>query len=191
MTNENTCINGFLDLEEMHLNTQKSNGQHLQNLLSPISHTISNSLALIKHVEKKKRFQETIKKPKMMKMITRGQNWKLVHRRKKRKIAMDLRPNVTVASDGSGKYRMIGEAIGMAPNMSKNTYIIKIKAGIYKENVMVPREKINIMLVGDGMNSTIITGSRNFIDGFSTFESATLSKYTLLFLFFSRGKGSN
>ncbi|KAL1566837.1 pectinesterase [Salvia divinorum] len=34
---------------------------------------------------------------------------------------------------------------------------------------------MNIMLVGDGMNSTIITASRSLADGFSTFESATLT----------------
>ncbi|KAL9998573.1 putative pectinesterase [Helianthus debilis subsp. tardiflorus] len=33
------------------------------------------------------------------------------------------------------------------------------------------------MLVGDGMNSTIITGSRNFVDGYTIFTSATLCKY--------------
>ncbi|KAL8488154.1 hypothetical protein ACS0TY_024442 [Phlomoides rotata] len=117
------------------------------------------------------RRRKDFKKPKMM--ITNGQRGKFVRRRRRKR---NLRPNVTVASDGSGNYRIIGDAIRMAPNMSKSTYIIKIKAGVYKENVMVPREKINIMLVGDGMNSTII---RNFIDGFSTFESA---KYIIFVL---------
>ncbi|KAM1528889.1 hypothetical protein ACFX1Z_018163 [Malus domestica] len=31
------------------------------------------------------------------------------------------------------------------------------------------------MLVGDGMKSTIITGSKSFADGFSTFATATLT----------------
>lgn len=87
---------------------------------------------------------------------------------------------VTVASDGSGNYTTIVEAIAMAPNMSKTTYTIKIRAGIYQENVTIPREKTNIMLVGDGMNSTIMTGSKNFVDGFSTFESATLSRFIVI-----------
>lgn len=180
MTNENTCINGFLDLEELDLDvdSQKSHRERLQNLLTPISRMISNSLALIKHVENKS-LQETVKKPKMM--ITEGpgdefSNYVRIVRRRKKNTVMNLRPNVTVASEGTGNYTIIGEAIAAAPNMSTSTYIIKIKAGIYKENVLIPREKINIMLVGDGMNSTIITGSRNFADGFSTFESATLSR---------------
>lgn len=81
-----------------------------------------------------------------------------------------------VSSNGTGNYTTIGEAIAVAPNMSMNRFVIRIKAGIYEENVLIPREKINIMLVGDGMNSTIIKGWRNFADGFSTFASATLSK---------------
>ncbi|KAI3974128.1 hypothetical protein MKX01_031586 [Papaver californicum] len=57
----------------------------------------------------------------------------------------------------------------------RNRYVIKIKAGVYNESVEIPREKSNIMLVGDGMDSTIITGCKNFLDGSSTFKSATLS----------------
>ncbi|KAL2250991.1 pectinesterase-like [Sesamum indicum] len=177
MTNENTCINGFLDLEELDSDTRKGHREHLQNFLTPISHMISNSLALIKHVEKKS-IQEMVKKPKMM--ITKGlqeelPDYKRIVRGRKKNTLRKLRPYATVASDGSGNYSTIRDAIAAAPNMSTSIYKIKIMAGIYKENVLIPREKINIMLIGDGMNSTIITGSRNFVDGFSTFESATLT----------------
>ncbi|KAK4415781.1 Pectinesterase 1 [Sesamum alatum] len=174
MTNENTCINGFLDLEELDSDSRKGHREHVQNFLTPISHMISNSLALIKHVEKKSP-QETVKKPKIM-MITKGPADELpVVRGRKKNTLRKLRPDAIVASDGSGNYSTIRDAIAAAPNMSTNVYKIKIMAGVYKENVLIPREKIKIMLIGDGMNSTIITGSRNFVDGFSTFESATLT----------------
>ncbi|KAL0410374.1 UNVERIFIED_CONTAM: Pectinesterase 1 [Sesamum latifolium] len=177
MTNENTCINGFLDLEELDSDARKGHREHLQNFLTPISHMISNSLALIKHVEKKS-VQEIVKKPKMM--ITKGlqeelPDYERIVRGRKKNTLRKLRPYTTVATDGSGNYSTIRDAIAAAPNMSTNIYKIKIMAGIYKENVLIPREKINIMLIGDGMNSTIIKGSRNFVDGFSTFESATLT----------------
>lgn len=161
MTNDYTCINGFLDLEQLESRKgNRSNSQRLQKLLTPISHMISNSLALIKHVEKAN------------KMITKRRGDEEVADY----VVRNLRPNVIVACDGSGDYGFITEAVAAAPNMSKKTYTIRIKQGVYKENVMIPREKTNIMLVGDGMNSTIITGSRSFVDGFSTFESATLSR---------------
>lgn len=171
MTNENTCVNGFSDLEELDSGSKTGHREHLQDLLTPISHMISNSLALIKHVEKDKTTKT--------KMI--GANYARIVRRRKRHMAKRLSPViVTVASDGSGNYTTIVEAIAMAPNMSKTTYTIKIRAGIYQENVTIPREKTNIMLVGDGMNSTIMTGSKNFVDGFSTFESATLSRFIVI-----------
>ncbi|MFS7933815.1 putative pectinesterase [Helianthus anomalus] len=84
-------------------------------------------------------------------------------------------PTVVVALDGTGNFTTIGAAVAMAPNRSALRYVIQIKAGVYNENLVIPRQKINIMLVGDGMNSTIITGSRNFVDGYTTFTSATLS----------------
>ncbi|EYU25806.1 hypothetical protein ABFS82_10G077900 [Erythranthe guttata] len=188
MTNENTCINGFSDLEELDLvgggrNPQKgTHREHLQNLLTPISHMISNTLALIKRVENinRKRVHRIIKNTESKAVI--DPNYvRIVRRRKKHAAAVKRRrnniprPDSIVAWDGSGDCTSIAKAIAKAPNMSAKTYTIKIKSGVYKESVLIPREKINIMLVGDGMNSTIITGSKNFVDGFSTFQSATLT----------------
>lgn len=85
-------------------------------------------------------------------------------------------PTVVVAMDGTGNFTTISAAVSMAPNRSAGRYVIQIKAGIYNENLVISRQKMNIMLVGEGMNSTVITGSRNFVDGYTTFTSATLSK---------------
>ncbi|XP_047947310.1 pectinesterase-like [Salvia hispanica] len=157
MTNQHTCIDGFSDVE---------NGRFLESLLTPVSQMISNALALIRHVEA----QESVKN---VKMVTGEAATGLARRRRKRR--RRLRANVVVDCGGRGRFSLIGEAIAAAPNMSVKTYVIKIKKGVYRENVVIPREKINIMLVGEGMNSTIITASRSLADGFSTFESATLT----------------
>ncbi|OVA13006.1 Pectinesterase [Macleaya cordata] len=172
MTNENTCIEGISDVEEANPETQKGLKVYLQNLLNPISKMISNCLAIVKHMESFSPGQKM--------MITRTPSdgfplWMTARDRKLMEIVPEIRPNVIVASDGSGDYRSINEAVRMAPNMSINRYVIKIKAGVYKENVEISREKANIMLVGDGMDSTVITGCKNFFDGFSTFNSATLT----------------
>ena len=50
------------------------------------------------------------------------------------------------------------------------------------ENVEVGKSKKNLMIVGDGMSSTIITGSLNFVDGTTTFNSATVGKDPYSFL---------
>lgn len=88
----------------------------------------------------------------------------------------DINADVTVAKDGSGKYKTVKEAVASAPDNGKTRYVIYVKKGTYKENVEVGKKKKNVMLVGDGMDSTIITGSLNVVDGSTTFNSATVGK---------------
>ncbi|MBA0720414.1 hypothetical protein Golax_008036 [Gossypium laxum] len=87
----------------------------------------------------------------------------------------EIKADVVVAKDGSGNYKTLGEAVAAAPDKSKTRYIIHVKKGTYKENVEIGANKKNLMIVGDGMNSTIITGSLNVIDGSTTFKSATVA----------------
>ncbi|XP_038997065.1 pectinesterase-like [Hibiscus syriacus] len=87
----------------------------------------------------------------------------------------EIKANVVVAKDGSGNYKTLGEAVAAAPDKSTNRYIIYVKKGTYKENVEIRKSKKNLMIVGDGLNSTIITGSLNVIDGSTTFNSATIA----------------
>lgn len=86
-----------------------------------------------------------------------------------------VKPNVSVAQDGSGEYKTVSEAVAAAPDNSKTRYVIYVKKGTYKENVQIGKTKKNITLMGDGMASTIITGSLNVIDGTPTFKSATVA----------------
>ena len=81
-----------------------------------------------------------------------------------------------VAQDGSGKFRTLKEAVDAAPDGGKSRYVIYVKKGVYKdkENVEVGKKKRELMIVGDGMDATVITGSRNVVDGATTFNSATL-----------------
>jgi pectinesterase len=85
-----------------------------------------------------------------------------------------LTPDVVVAADGSGNYKTVSAAVAAAPKYSSKRYIIRIKAGVYRENVEVPKEKSNIMFLGDGRKTTIITGSRNVVGGSTTYHSATV-----------------
>lgn len=91
----------------------------------------------------------------------------------------DIKANAVVAKDGKGDYKTLAEAVAAAPNKSETRYVIYVKKGTYKENVEVTKKKMNLMIVGDGMNSTIITGSLNFVDGTTTFRSATLGKFSI------------
>jgi pectinesterase len=85
-----------------------------------------------------------------------------------------IEADVVVAQDGSGKFRTVKEAVDAAPDGGKSRYVIYVKKGVYKENVEVGKKKRELMIVGDGMDATVITGSRNVVDGATTFNSATL-----------------
>lgn len=90
--------------------------------------------------------------------------------------AKNIVSNVVVAADGSGNYTTVSAAVASAPNNRKTRYVIYVKAGTYNETVRIASGKTNLMLVGDGMNLTIITGSLNVVDGSTTFNSATVGK---------------
>ncbi|KAM7492676.1 hypothetical protein LguiA_035597 [Lonicera macranthoides] len=99
----------------------------------------------------------------------------MMDRRLLESAAKDIKADVVVAQDGSGNYSTVTEAVASVPNNSKNRYVIYVKRGTYKENVEVGKKKKKVMVIGDGMKLTVITGSLNYIDGTSTFRSATLA----------------
>nr|POE45129.1 putative pectinesterase/pectinesterase inhibitor 7 [Quercus suber] len=83
---------------------------------------------------------------------------------------------VTVSQDGSGNFTTINDAISAAPNNSALTdgyFLIYVTAGVYEEYVYIVKNKRNLMMVGDGINQTIITGNRSYVDNSTTFNSAT------------------
>ncbi|KAJ8761871.1 hypothetical protein K2173_005582 [Erythroxylum novogranatense] len=86
-----------------------------------------------------------------------------------------IKADVIVAKDGSGKYSTVKDAVASVPDKTNTRYVIYVKKGTYKENVEIGKTKKNVMLVGDGMDSTIITGSLNVVDGSTTFKSATVA----------------
>ncbi|RZB65200.1 pectinesterase/pectinesterase inhibitor PPE8B-like [Glycine soja] len=83
--------------------------------------------------------------------------------------------DAVVAADGTGNYTKVMDAVLAAPNYSMQRYVIHIKRGVYYENVEIKKKKWNLMMVGDGMDATIISGNRSFIDGWTTFRSATFA----------------
>ncbi|TMX04320.1 hypothetical protein EJD97_009922 [Solanum chilense] len=86
-------------------------------------------------------------------------------------------PNVVVSQDGTGDFATIAGAIRAAPNKSVQPYYIKIRQGIYREYVRVDKEKTNIVLIGEGMVTTIITGNRNFNKGNKIDDTATVGVF--------------
>ncbi|XP_025634550.1 pectinesterase [Arachis hypogaea] len=85
---------------------------------------------------------------------------------------------VVVSQDGSGNFTSINDAIGAAPNnsvASDGYFFIFVTEGVYEEYVSIDKTKKYLMMVGEGINRTIITGSHNVVDNFTTFNSATFA----------------
>src|SRR3954467_2137166 len=70
------------------------------------------------------------------------------------------KPDAIVATDGTGKYKTIREAVDAAPQLTQDTgrrWTILVKAGIYRELVYVQREKRFIRLIGENTEKTILS----------------------------------
>ena len=83
---------------------------------------------------------------------------------------------MTVAQDGRGNFTTIGDAVEFAPNSTSidgGYTAIFIGPGVYHENVVVAKNKKNLIMIGSGVDQTVITGNRSVIDGWTTYNSAT------------------
>ncbi|GLT25671.1 hypothetical protein SLA2020_007870 [Shorea laevis] len=168
MTNQETCLDGF-----SHEKADKKVRKALIEGQLKVFNMSSNVLAMIKNFTDTKS-QGTSRKKLEEQIGMKWPEWLSAGDRRLLQ-APTVVPDVTVAADGSGNFRTVAEAVAAAPEGSTRRYVIKIKAGVYKENVEVPKKKTNLMFVGDGRTNTIITGSRNVVDGSTTFHSATVA----------------
>lgn len=164
LTNQQTCLNGFNEVTPYPAVTSA--------LSSPLSDAIklySISLALftrgwVSDAMEGSTTVETIANRKLLQTSVDN---------------VEVRQKVVVNPDGSGDFTTINDAVAAAPENSgtNNGYhVIYVVAGIYNEYVSIPKSKQNLMLVGDGINRTVLTGDRSVVDGWTTFQSATFGK---------------
>lgn len=71
---------------------------------------------------------------------------------------------IKVATDGSGDFKTVQEAIASVPDNSADWTTIHLAAGTYQGNIIVPKNKVKISLEGDGADKSIITWDRNVRD---------------------------
>ncbi|TVU21203.1 hypothetical protein EJB05_30827, partial [Eragrostis curvula] len=86
--------------------------------------------------------------------------------------------SVTVDQSGAGNYTTVAAAVAAAPSNldgSSGYFVIRVVAGVYDENVAVPKNKKYVMMIGDGIGQSVITGNRSVVDGWTTFNSATFA----------------
>lgn len=68
-----------------------------------------------------------------------------------------LETRFVVAQDGSGNYTRVQDAINAVPKNQTERTVIHIKPGTYKEKIVVPPDRPNVMLVGKSYENTILT----------------------------------
>ena len=96
-------------------------------------------------------------------------------------------PNVTVAQDGSGNFKTISEALAAIPTTYEGRYVVYVKEGVYDELVTVTKKMVNLTMYGDGGSKSIVTGSKNYVDGVRTFQTASFVVLGDGFFFFFMG----
>ncbi|GMH08793.1 hypothetical protein Nepgr_010633 [Nepenthes gracilis] len=161
LTNLETCKAGFIELgvSDFILPLMSNN----------VSKLISNSLSIKSNAASEK--QRATYEEGFPSWVSRNDRRKLLQAA----ASTTASANLVVAKDGSGNYDTVQAALSAAANRKgTGRFIIYVKSGVYNENLVIGKNLKNIMLVGDGLSSTIISGSRSVGGGYTTFNSATV-----------------
>ncbi|KAL4570382.1 hypothetical protein LXL04_026034 [Taraxacum kok-saghyz] len=87
-----------------------------------------------------------------------------------------IQANLVVAQDGSGDFTRVTRAIRAFANRRIGTerYVIYVKSGVYKENIVITQSMTNLTLIGDGIDATVVTSDKNYNEGYTTGNTATV-----------------
>ncbi|RWW81714.1 hypothetical protein BHE74_00009876 [Ensete ventricosum] len=169
--NERTCRDGFAELGSTFPLASSS------FVTNHLSESLSNMLAVNIGTPRDK------PPPKNRRLLSHEfPQWVKAADRKLIQAGVNIKPDLVVAKDGSGNYKTISEAVAASVNRRQGTsrFVIYVKAGVYKETVDIATNMKNLMMFGDGKDATIVTGSKNFVDGTPTFDTATFRKFSLI-----------
>uniref|UniRef100_J3MTI2 Pectinesterase n=1 Tax=Oryza brachyantha TaxID=4533 RepID=J3MTI2_ORYBR len=181
IADQETCIDGFPDgdLKDKMRDAMESGKELTSNALAIIGKASSFLAALnlpASSAASHRRLlsfafdEDTPRQPDVPLWVSRQQRRLL-----KGKFQNKLTPNVVVAKDGSGKFKTINDALAAMPKKYTGRYVIYVKEGVYDEYVTITKKMANVTMYGDGAKKTIITGNRNFVDGRTTYKTATFS----------------
>ncbi|XP_048333369.2 probable pectinesterase/pectinesterase inhibitor 35 [Ziziphus jujuba] len=169
LTNQQTCLES---LERYRIKDEKgvmeANSQSL-------SKSVSNSLAL--YLSSAKPSNPSNGGRRRRRLLSSGNfpTWVSAAERKLLETPVgEIEAHAVVAKDGSGTHMTISEALGASMAGGGGRTVIHVKAGTYHEYIKIPTKQKNVMLIGDGKGKSVIVGDRNYEDGWTTYESATV-----------------
>ncbi|CAN0914125.1 Putative pectinesterase/pectinesterase inhibitor 22 [Linum grandiflorum] len=163
--NQDTCLEGFEG-------TDRHVEKFIRGSLKQVTQLIGNVLALYTELHGlpfRKPVSPRYSSPEFPDWMTESD------RKAVKGNPVDLRIDAVVALDGTGHFRSIADAVDRAPPHNNSRYVIFVKKGIYHENIDMKKKKTNVMLVGEGIGKTVVTGNRNFMQGWTTFRTATVA----------------
>ncbi|KAJ6795528.1 pectinesterase precursor [Iris pallida] len=169
ITNQYTCLDGF-----SHVDHNRSIRPLIQNEMFNISHLVSNSLAMAKKIPPKNESRSNQVFDGYGTIVKGFPKW-LSAEDQALLLADGTTADLVVAKDGTGHFTTVADAVAAAPNKSAKRFVIYIKQGAYFENIEVVKHKTNLMFIGDGIEKTLIKASRNVVDGWTTYSSATVA----------------
>ncbi|XP_061350475.1 probable pectinesterase/pectinesterase inhibitor 46 [Gastrolobium bilobum] len=180
-TYQQTCIDGIEEAKEELKNSVVSNLKNSREFTS-------NSLAIVTWLDKA---ASTVNlRRRLLSLPYQNEEPKWLHSKDRELLQTDYlkrKADIVVAKDGSGKYKTISAALKKVPDKSDKRTVIYVKKGVYYENVRVLKTKWNVMIIGDGMSATIVSGSLNFVDGTPTFSTATFAVFGKNFIAMDMG----
>ncbi|XP_019160129.1 PREDICTED: pectinesterase-like [Ipomoea nil] len=86
----------------------------------------------------------------------------------------DIHIDIVVAKDGSGNFKTIGDALKVVPT-DGTRFVMYVKAGTYYEILKVDSTKSNLIMIGDGMDATIISGNLCKDRGIGSYDTPTIA----------------
>ncbi|MEK7781257.1 MAG: pectinesterase family protein [Verrucomicrobiota bacterium] len=79
-------------------------------------------------------------------------------------VAKEAKFHAVVAFDGSGSHTNVQEAVNAAPDNGTNWFIILVKPDVYEGQVIIPKTKRFIHIVGEDRATTVLTWPYNVND---------------------------
>lgn len=181
LTDQDTCLDA---LGELNSTAARGSLQEIETAMRNSTEFASNSLAIVTKIL---RLLSQFEMPNHHRRLLEFPQWLgAAERRLLQEKNNQSTPDAVVAKDGSGQFKTIGEALKLVKKKSETRFSVYVKEGSYVENIDLDKNTWNVMIYGDGKDKTLIIGSRNFMDGTPTFETATFGKYNFflsLFIF--------
>ncbi|XP_051144138.1 putative pectinesterase/pectinesterase inhibitor 28 [Andrographis paniculata] len=167
ITHQETCLDGFDDVAG-------EAGMKMKEALTTGMQMTSNALAMVQELST---FLEGmgIQSFKSRRLLDLPDWIDAGERRLLAAPPQKIKADLVVAKDGSGKYTTINAALKDVPENSDHPFVLYIKEGVYNEIVKINSSLTHLIVIGDGPTRTRITGNLNYIDGTSTYHTATVA----------------